>query len=143
MAVSENGSFPPLFLLIKGSGFFPILVGETIQVEKYASIAINAAYTEQADALILISEQWVINLKPGDPRVTIIQNKEQHISEIDGSDLFLTLLIMSKDGKLEGLKGKIYRDKNIPYIIDSEWVDNISSSLLIPWNDTQSSLPVQ
>lgn len=143
MAVSEHGSFPPLFLLVKEGKFFPILVGEKSTPEEYASIAINAAHIEQADALILISEQWVINMQPDDPRVKIIQNKEKHISEMDGSDLFLTLLIMSNEGELHGLTGKIHRDKNIPYIIDSKWVSNISTSLLIPWCEPEAEVTVQ
>lgn len=143
MAVSEQGSFPPLFILVKKEGFFPILVGEQATPEEYASIAINAAHIEQADALILISEQWVIDIKPDDPRVKMIQNKEKHISEMEGSNLFLTLLIMSNEGELQGLTGKIHRDKNIPYITDSKWVSNISSTLLIPWNSIETTKTIQ
>lgn len=112
MKLSEDGYVEPLFFMLLADGILqPIIVPKEMKIslESYATGVISAAHTASATGVALLCE---------------LETEEE---------TYLTFIHVSDTGETEALAGKIYRDKNVPYVLDYKWTTELTTSLITPW----------
>jgi len=138
--LNESGQLSPLFFLINDKKFSPILIRQDsknhIDIEAYASMVINLADEQDAEAIIFVSEQWTVKRNLSDKEAEEFQQGKLLPSLDPNRQEVLTLLYLTSKGKLQILIGEIERTPdNTPFVRESSWEDarHISIPFLQPW----------
>lgn len=139
MTLAETGLMYPTFFLIRGDEFMPIVLDPKthphINIKQYASEVISIADDSNAEALMLVSEQWQVKRKITDEEVKKFEEGKLLPSLDPDRQEVLCLIYMSSKGKTQTLFGDIQRaTDNTPFVRDSKWSDgDMSTSFFRPW----------
>lgn len=141
-SLTENGKITPLYIMLLPDGTqMPIISqakGIEITLDMYTSAAHSAAKEMNAEGMIFISEQYMIEKHKDDPDIEKILSGEIKPSVDSNSKEYLVLMYMSAFGECESLISEIHKDPiGTKYTTDErEWIiQEISSSILMPWKD--------
>ena len=139
MTLAETGLMYPTFFLIRGDEFMPIVLDPKaygdINIQQYASEVISIADDSNAEALMLVSEQWQVKRKITDDEVKQFEDGKLLPSLDPDRQEVLCLIYMSSKGKTQTLFGDIQRSiDNTPFVRDSKWSDgDMMGSFFRPW----------
>ena len=137
MTLAESGTIYPIFYLIKGRDYMPVIIdpeGPPVDTVTYASVVNSAAQDQDCDAAIFISEQWTVIGKPSDEEMQKYIDGTKRPSEAEGRRDFLNLVYISAKGVIKSLTGEIKTSGNgIHYVEESEWMDDAHTNILTPW----------
>lgn len=140
MSLNESGQLEPIFFLLSDKQFSPIVLNSDtknhIDIESYASLVINLADEQNAEAIIFVSEQWQVKRDSTDEEAEKFEQGKMCPSLDPNRQEVLTLLYLTSKGKIQTLIGEIERTPdNTPFVRESSWVEvrNISFPFLQPW----------
>lgn len=135
-SITETGVCNTLFFVIKGYEIFPILLddGVEIAVDKYLSMCLRYAEEQDADAVLLIGEQFMVKGKKDDAIMKQLLSGDMKASEHPDKKPFLVLSYMTAEGETHLLFGEIITNvSGAKYVTDQKWVFNAATSVLVPW----------
>jgi len=140
MTLTETGQMLPAFFLLKKDEFMPMLADvkilEKMGIQGYASSVVNVADETNAEAIMFISEQWMIKRKMDDEDIDKFEKGKKIPSLDPDRQEILTLIYVTKDGQMRTLMGEIQRQiDNTPFIRESEWgtPDEMTTSFFGSW----------
>lgn len=138
--LNENGSMYPTFFVVKEEQFMPLILSpesfDDVSLESYASMAINVADEENAEAIMFISEQWMVKVEANSVDLKDFQQGKKRASLDPNRQETLTLVYATKTGNIKTLMGKIERQPdNTPFIRESNWStpDSMKSRFFGTW----------
>jgi len=135
-SLSERGEVHTLVFLIKDKQITPVLLAEGVKMDinKYISTSLISAQDNDADAILLIGEQYMVNGKKGDKGMQKILSGEIKVSEHPDRKEHLVLSYMTAEGETEILFGEIItNDSGNKYVTDQKWMHKATSNILTPW----------
>lgn len=139
MQLAEEGKINPIYFIVKDDLFKPILPDPNVNfnMKEYSSAIVNMAHEVNADAVILISEQYTVNIPKTDPRSQALLDGLLKPSEQPEREEGLIVVYIEANGQTASLFGKI--DTNISsqvrYIRESSWMSNVKTNLITPWRE--------
>ena len=143
ITLNEAGVMYPTFFLIKEDKFMPVVLSpESFQemgLEGYSSAVINIADEQNADAVMFISEQWMVKRQIDDSELKDFREGKKIPSLDPDRQEMLCLFYMTKDGVVKTLVGEISRTiENKPFVRDSKWTKmQAETSFLSTWGHNQ------
>jgi hypothetical protein len=136
MAMTQIGKTTPIYIMVlPGNEVYPIVIQDKdIDLQQYATLAMNIAQEYRAIAMILICEQYMVSKHKDDPEVQAILDGLMRASEHPDREEYLSLIYMDQSGKCESYIGKIHRDPmGTPFTRDSQWIEDAATSMITPW----------
>lgn len=140
LALNETGITFPTFFLLKEKQFMPVMMDpKTIQkttLRGYASMVMNLADEQNADAMMFISEQWQIKRELTDEETEQYISGKLHPSLDQDRQEVLTLIYLTSTGEMTSLIGEIERSiDNTPFVRESKWSDQAKQDqdFFQPW----------
>jgi hypothetical protein len=129
MTLNESGLMYPIFFLVKGSQFMPVVMPpETLSeygVNGYASVVMSAADDQNAEAIMFISEQWQVKRSMSDEELKLFEDGKKLPSLDPDSQEVLCLIYTSSKGDTRVLMGEVQRSiDNTPFVRDSKWTSD-------------------
>jgi len=140
MVLAENGMVFPTYIMILGGQVVPVMVNpqEEMSLSEYEGVVNQAAIEMQPDAMILISEQWMVSKHKDDPEVQLLVDGIIKPSDQDDKEEYLVLIITERDGNSNSLVAKIEKDPiGTRFIREQHWIDSCVSNLIRPWKVTE------
>lgn len=135
ITLAEHGSLGPMYFLLKDGSVVPIM-RNTEDIRDVASIAVIAAQSIDADAIVLICEQWMLKMKKDDPNLQLYTDGILRPSDSDLKEAYLTLIHMTKDGEVDSLIGKINISPNgVKYVCETQWLETSVTNMITPWSE--------
>lgn len=134
--MTKIGRAVPVYIMIlPGNEVYPIVIQDKdISLTEYATMSMNIAEQYQAEAMILICEQYMISKTKDDPELQAYLTGVKRASEDPDNKKFLTLVYMDKSGDCESLIGEIFTDPiGTPFTRDSTWIEDAVTSMIMPW----------
>lgn len=135
--LSKHGEVTPIYFLIKDSIITPMIVSanNSVQFDVYSSWVISQANKIDADALVLISEHFVVTGNKNDEDMKALIKGKIKTSDHPENKQYLILTYMEAGGGLkESLLGKIESDPlGVKFIRDQEWALDDSSQMAVSW----------
>jgi len=134
IVLAEQGQVAPIYFIIKDKTMNPVAGHPGITVQQLANTSVNIAHEINADAIVLICEQWMVKMKKGSKEAQDYLDGTKKPSEASDAEAYLTLTYMSKTGEAESLIGKIRRSPNgVNFIRDSKWIPVTAINMITPW----------
>lgn len=135
MAMTQIGRAVPVYIMILGNNdVFPIIIEQQIDLQEYANIAISVANEYNAEAMILICEQFMVSKQKGDAELQDMLDGKLRASQHPDRKEFLTLMYMDRTGKCESMIAEIHKDlSGTPFTRDFKWIDEAVTSMITPW----------
>ena len=134
MVLAEEGRVSPMYFIVKERMMNPVVPYPGITVQQLANAAVNMAHEYNADAIVLICEQWMVEMKKGSKEAQDYLDGTKKPSESPDAESYLTLTYMDKTGDAESLIGKIRKSPNgVNFIRDSKWISETATNMITPW----------
>lgn len=136
MVLTEHGKVFPTYIMIMDSQIIPVMVTQKAEMSlaEYESIVHQAATEMQPDAMILISEQWMISRAKDDPDIPLLVDGVMKPSDQPDKESYLTLIYTDKTGASESLIGKIESDPaGTRFVREQSWIDDCMSNMIRSW----------
>jgi hypothetical protein len=139
MQLAEEGAASTVYFIVKDDVIKPVFPDpeKNLNMAQYSSAVVNMAHDIDADAVILISEQYTVNIPRTDPRSQALLDGLMKPSEQPDREESLVVIYIEANGQSQSLFGVI--DKNISsqvrYIRESSWMSNVKTSLIPPWRE--------
>lgn len=134
--LSEHGEARTIFFIIKNNEIVPVFLKEDIVMttNKYITFALNAAHEKDADAVVLLGEQYMVTGKRDDADIKKLLSGEIKASEHPDRKEYLVLSYMTAIGETDLLIGGIKTSvSGVRYVVDQDWIYKATTSLLVPW----------
>jgi len=134
--ISELGEAHTIFFIIKNNEIVPVFLeeGSAMPVDKYISFSLNTAHEKDADAVILLGEQYMVKGKKDDAIMKQLLSGEMKASDHPDRKPFLVLSYMTAEGVTDLLFGEIKTSiSGTKYVVDQKWTFNATTSVLVPW----------
>jgi hypothetical protein len=123
--LTEKGNIVPTFFLIKDKDIIKV-ANMNIRKEIYADFVMYQATQQQAEAIVLITENGVVSGSRDDEDIKAIASGKLKIKDHPDYEPHLLLIYISKDGERQGLFGKIEKDPSgVKFIKNHEWASDI------------------
>lgn len=139
MQLAEEGKVNPIYFIVKEDFFKPVLPDPNtdFDMKQYSSAITNMAHEVNADAVILISEQYTINIEKTDPRSRALLDGLIKPSDQPDREESLVVVYIEANGKTASLFGTIITNvsSQVKYIKESNWMSNVKTSLITPWRE--------
>lgn len=139
MQLAEEGKVNPIYFIVKEDFFKPILPDPNadFDMKQYSSAITNMAHEVNADAVILISEQYTVNIEKTDPRSQALLDGLLKPSEQPDREESLVVVYIEANGQTASLFGTIITNvsSQVKYIKESKWMSNVKTSLITPWRE--------
>jgi len=136
MNMTTTGKTIPLYIMIlPGDQVLPIIVSDPeISIQQYATICTNIAHQQNAIAMMMVCEQFMVSKHKDDADIELLINGVIRASEHPDREEYLTLIYMDQDGVSESIIAKIYKDAaGTPFTRDFQWVKDSVTSMVLPW----------
>ena len=134
LVLADKGRVTPMYLIVKDKMMNPVVGHPGVTTQQLASSAVNVAHEINADAIVLVCEQWMVKMKKGTKEAQDYLDGTKRPSESPDAKSYLTLTYMDKNGKASSLIGKIHTSLNgVNFIRDSEWIDDTATNMITPW----------
>jgi hypothetical protein len=140
MTLNEIGIMYPTFFLIKQNQFSPIMLApeslKETNIQGYASMVINIADDQNAEAMLFITEQWQVKRKLTDDEIQDFESGKLMPSLDPDRKEVLCLIYFTAKGVIRSLMGEIERGvDNTPFVRESKWSDHeeIDNTIFQPW----------
>jgi len=134
LVLAEHGGVAPVFFIVKDKGLNPIVGVTDFTIQELANQAVNTAHEMNADAIILVCEQWMIKMDKNDERLKDYIDGNKRPSESSLAEEYLTLTHMTKVGEASSLIGKIHTSPNgVKYVRESSWINDTVTNMITPW----------
>ena len=134
MTLTEHGKVSPMYLMIVEGQFIPVIAQENMSFQEYEGIVYQAAASVQANALVLISEQWMVARHKDDPEAQLLIDGVIRPGDQDDKETYLTLVYTDNKGLSETLAAKVEADPSgTRFTREPTWVEECVSSLIAPW----------
>jgi hypothetical protein len=134
MVLADQGRVTPVYLIVKDKLMNPVVGHPGITAQQLASSAVNIAHEINADAIVLVCEQWMVKMKKGTKEAQDYLDGTKRPSESPDAKSYLTLTYMEKTGEASSLIGKIHTSLNgVNFIRDSKWIDDTATNMITPW----------
>jgi len=132
--LAENGKISPMYFVIKDDTLNPIVGVPGITIQHLANLTVNIAHDIDADAVIFICEQWMVEMNKNSDEVKDYLDGNKRPSESPDAKSYLTLTYMTKYGVADSLIAKIHTSTNgVNYIKETNWITNTSTNMITPW----------
>ena len=129
-----NKIVPTFFMILPDNKLMPVVTTETIALKEYASITIRYADEMNAEALILICEQYMVSKKKYDPILQSILAGKIKPSDHPDRKSYLTVNYMSAIGETETIISEIHSDlKGTRYNREHSWLHSSLTNIMVPW----------
>ena len=134
IVLAEQGQVSPIYFIIKDKMMNPVAGYPGIAIEHLASVTVNMAHEVEADAVVIVCEQWMVEMKKGSKEAQDYLDGTKKPSESPDAKAYLTLTYMSKTGEANSLIGKIRKSPNgVNFIRDSKWISETTTNMITPW----------
>jgi hypothetical protein len=134
IVLAEHGQVAPIYFIIKDKMMNPVASHPGITIQQLANVSVNMAHEVDADAVVLICEQWMVKMKKGSKEAQDYLDGSKRPSESSDAESYLTLTYMSKTGEANSLIGKIRKSPNgVNFIRDSKWILETATNMITPW----------
>jgi len=132
--MAEDRGFPPMYFIVKDKKLNPLVGAPGITVGELSGTAVNVAHEWDAEAIILICEQYMMSLHKDDIEIQDYLNGTKKPSESKDAKPYLTLIYMSKTGEAESFVGEIIKSLNgIRYVPEPYWIEESATNMITPW----------
>ena len=139
MQLAEEGSISTIYFIVKDNGIKPVFPDpeRKLDMEEYSSAIVNMAHDINADAVILLSEQYTVNIAKTDPRKQALLDGFIKPSEQPDKEESLVVIYIEANGKTTSLFGKINTNiaSQVRYVKEKDWMLNVKTSLITPWRE--------
>jgi len=130
----DDRGIPPTYFIVKDKMMTPLIGAPDITHGHLAGTAVNVAHEWDADAVILICEQYMITMHKDDAEIQDYMDGTKRPSESPDAKPFLTLIYMNKIGESESFVGEIIKSLNgVRYVPDPYWIDEAVTNMITPW----------
>ena len=134
--ISETGKVHTIFFIIKNNEITPLFLdeGASMPTDKYITFSLNAAHERDADAVILLGEQYMVTGHKDSADIAKLLSGEIKASEHPDKKANLVLSYMTAKGETDLLFGEIQTSAGgTRYVTDQKWTFNAATSVLVPW----------
>lgn len=137
MQLAEEGTVSTVYFIVKDDNIRPVFSDpeKQLDMQQYSSAIVNMAHEVNADAVILLTEQYTVNIPKEDPRSQALLDGLIKPSEQPDKEESLIVIYIEANGQSESLFGII--DQNISsqvrFIRESNWMANAKVGLIPPW----------
>jgi hypothetical protein len=134
LTLAEKGYISPMYFIVKDDQLSPLVGAPGIEMEDLATAAVNFAHEFDADAIVLICEQVMVQFHKDDPRLQQYMDGTYEVKQSDERSEYLTLIHMMKDGEADSLIAKVITSLNgIRYVKESQWINETMTTMITPW----------
>lgn len=134
LVLSDKGEISPIFFIVKDKGLNPLVGAPGMTMQELSTTAVNVAHEMDAEAIILICEQWMVQMRKDDENLKGYLDGSKRPSEHPSSEAYLTLIYMSKIGEAESLIGKVHLSPNgVRFTREIQWIDDAVTNIITPW----------
>ncbi len=134
IVLAEQGEVAPLYFIVKDKVMDPIVGHPGVTHQHLASITVNMAHETNADAVVLVCEQWMVKLKKDTKDAQDYIDGTKRPSQSPDAEPYLTLTYMTKNGEASSLIGKVHTSPNgVRFIRETEWISETTTNMIVPW----------
>ena len=135
MVLSERGELSPMYFVLKDNFLTPVVGTPEMSQQDVAAAVVNLAHEIDADAAILICEQWMVKFRKDDPNLQEYINGDYRPSQDEmRREALLTLTHMTKDGEADSIISDIKMAPNgIRYTDGFKWIHETVTNMIMPW----------
>jgi len=134
--ITQTGESHTISFIIKNEAIVPVILADGIEMKlnQYISFALNAAHENDADAIVLLGEQFMVKGKKDDASIQKVLSGDILPSEHPDKEEYLVLSYMTAEGETHLLFGKVKTDiVGTRYVSNQQWIHNAATSVLVPW----------
>jgi len=129
--LSNKGYILPTYFLVKDNKVSMLEYERKIDFGLYSNLAIFKAQKDDADAVVLISENDAVVGTPSDVSMSAVSKGILKVSDHPNSKPHLILIYMSSKGNKAALFGEIEKDpRGTKFVTNQEWVTEITSKVI-------------
>ena len=134
LLLAEQGEISPIYFIVKDKMMNPVVAFPGISFQHLANSTVNMAHEFNADAVILICEQWMIKMHKDSEEIKDYIDGNKRPSESPDAKSYLTLTHMAADGETISLVGEIHLSPNgVRFVRDIQWIENAVTNMITPW----------
>jgi len=132
--LADQGEISPIYFIVKDKMMNPVVAFPGISLQHLANSTVNMAHEFGADAVILICEQWMLEMHKDDEEIKEYIDGSKRPSESPDAKAYLTLTHMASDGETSSMIGEIHLSPNgIRFVRETKWIDNAVTNMITPW----------
>ena len=139
MQLAEEGTVSTVYFIVKDNAIRPVFPDpeKQLNMAEYSSAIVNMAHEINADAVILLSEQYTVNISKSDPRKQALLDGFIKPSEQPDKEESLVVIYIEANGKTTSLFGKINTNiaSQVRYVKEKDWMSNVKTGLITPWRE--------